>query len=75
MTMVVWRGCCGTGGKPAGNSEYKHDPNQPEEPIYSTSKKGTEGFNFNQSEQWSRKNPSVPFSAFSEERLERCLSR
>ncbi len=33
--MTVWRGYCGTGGKPAGNSEDKHDPNQSEEPIYS----------------------------------------
>ncbi len=34
--MIVRRGYCGTGGKPTGNSEHKHDPNQSEEPIYST---------------------------------------
>jgi hypothetical protein len=37
MTMVVWRGYCGTGGKPAGNREDKLDPNQSEKSIYSTS--------------------------------------
>jgi hypothetical protein len=36
MTMAVWRGYCGTGGKPAGNREDKLDPNQPEKSIYST---------------------------------------
>jgi len=38
MTMAVWRGYCGTGGKPAGNREDKLDPNQPEKSIYSTLK-------------------------------------
>ena len=34
--MAVWKGYCGTGGKPVGNRENKHDPNQSEKPIYST---------------------------------------
>jgi hypothetical protein len=36
MTMAVWRGYCGTGGKPAGNREDIIDPKQPEKSIYST---------------------------------------
>jgi hypothetical protein len=43
MTMAVWRGYCGTGGKPAGNREDKLDPNQPEKSIYSTKAYGTIG--------------------------------
>ena len=34
--MGVWSRYCDTGGKPAGNREDKHAPNQPEELIYST---------------------------------------
>ena len=41
MTMAVWRGYCGTGGKPAGNREDKLDPNQPEKSIYSTLRRKT----------------------------------
>ena len=36
MTMAVWKGYCGTGGKPVGNREDKLDPNQSEKSIYST---------------------------------------
>ncbi len=34
--MAVWRVYCGTGVKPVGNRENKHDPNQLEKPIHST---------------------------------------
>ena len=36
MTMIVWQGYCGTGGKPAGNREPQREPKQSEEPVYST---------------------------------------
>ncbi len=36
MTMAVWKGYRGTGGKPAGNRENKRNPNQSEKSIYST---------------------------------------
>ena len=34
--MAIWNKYCDTDGKPVGNSENKHDPNQSEEPTYST---------------------------------------
>jgi len=36
VTMIVWQGYCGAGGKPAGNREHKHKPKQSEKPVYST---------------------------------------